>query len=158
MAQEERTLIIMKPDCVQRNLLGEIIHRFERKGLRVVGLKMIQLEDVLLEDHYKHHVDKPFFAALREYMQSAPVVLAVLRGYHAVDAVRLLAGPTAGQEAPAGSIRGDYSLSIQSNIVHASDSIENANEEISRFFKDDELFDYEKPEHWFVFSDKRGNR
>lgn len=150
--KEEKTLIIMKPDTLQRNLLGEVIHRFERKGLKIIGMKMIQLEDAILEEHYCHHKDKPFFAEIKRYMQSSPVVILVLSGINAVSTTRIIVGPTKGYEASAGSIRGDFSMSMQSNLVHASDSIETAEEEVKRFFKDDELFDYQKIDFDFLYS------
>ncbi|MCR4306466.1 MAG: nucleoside-diphosphate kinase [Candidatus Yonathbacteria bacterium] len=155
-AKEERTLIIMKPDALQRNLLGEIIHRFERKGLKIVGLKMMQLADVLVDEHYAHHKEKPFFPGLKKFMKASPVVVAVLSGINAIRATRLIVGPTRGHEADAGSIRGDFSLSGQSNIVHASDSPEAAVEEIKRFFTSDELFDYKRNDFDFVHSDELG--
>lgn len=154
MKKEEHVLIIMKPDCIARGLVGEITHRFERKGLRIVGMKMVRLEDVLLEDHYAHLADKPFFAGIKKYMKSAPVVLMAIAGIEAVGAVRLLAGPTKGYQAPAGTIRGDFSLSTQSNIVHASDTVENGEKEVARFFKKEELFDYARPDRSFVYSDE----
>lgn len=149
----ERTCILVKPDALQRNLLGEIFGRFERKGLKIVGLKMMQLEDVILEDHYSHHKDKPFFGKLRSFMQSTPVVAMVLEGVDAINAVRIIVGPTKGREADAGSIRGDLAMSIQTNLVHASDSSENAEIEIKRFFKENELFNYKKIDLNFVYSE-----
>lgn len=143
----------MKPDCVQRSLLGEIIHRFERKGLRIIGMKMAQLGDVALDEHYKHHKDKPFFESLKAYMKSSPVVLMVLEGLNAVASVRMLAGPTAGHDAAPGTIRGDFSLALPTNIIHASDSPEAGREEVRRFFSDDELFSYKKPEHGYVYGE-----
>ncbi len=140
----ERSLIIVKPDALQRNLLGEIIHRFERKGLKIAGLKMIAIDDLLVDDHYAHHKDKPFFDGLKKYMQSSPVVVMVLEGFEAIEAIRLLVGPTKSRAADAGSIRGDFAMSVQYNIIHASDSVENAADEVKRFFKADELFDYQK--------------
>jgi len=122
----------------------EIIHRFERKGLKIVGMKMAQLGDVTLEEHYAHHKEKPFFAGLKKFMKSSPVVMIVLSGINAIAATRLIVGPTRGYEADAGSIRGDFALSGQSNIVHASDSSEAAAEEIKRFFSSEELFDYKR--------------
>jgi len=150
---EEKTVIIMKPDALQRSLLGEVIHRFERKGLKIIGLKMMRLEDVLLDAHYSHHKDKPFFDSLKKFMKSAPVVVMALSGFNAVKAVRLIVGPTVGYEADAGSIRGDFSISGQANIVHASDSPENAQIELERFFKKDELFSYQKPEFEFIYGE-----
>ncbi|MCD6471126.1 nucleoside-diphosphate kinase [bacterium] len=140
----ERTLVLLKPDALQRNLLGEIISRFEKKGLKIVGLKMIKLSEEILEEHYAHHKDKPFFRDLVEFMKSSPVVAMVLEGIEAVESVRLLVGPTLGRKADAGSIRGDFSMSQQHNIIHASDSLETAEKEIYRFFNENEIFDYQK--------------
>ncbi|MDO8183516.1 MAG: nucleoside-diphosphate kinase [bacterium] len=152
---EEQTLIIIKPDAIHRSLLGEIVKRFERKGLKIVGLKMMEIGDLLLEDHYAHHKDKPFFASLKDYMQSAPVVVVVLAGFNAIAATRLIVGPTAGYAADAGSIRGDFSMSVQSNLVHASDSAAAAEQEIKRFFPTGELFDYQKRDFPLVYSEYR---
>lgn len=149
----ERTLILIKPDAVQRSLLGEIIGRFERKGLKIIGLKMMELQDAILEEHYSHLVTKPFFGTIKDFMKSTPIVAMVLEGVDAVDAVRIIVGPTKGRAADAGSIRGDLSMSIQTNCVHASDSIENAKAEVARFFKDDEIFSYQKVDLAFVYSD-----
>ena len=132
---EEKTLIIMKPDAIQRALFGEILQRFERKGLKIIGVKMTKISDILIEEHYSHLVEKPFFNTLKNYMQASPVVLIALAGVNAISATRLIVGPTKGHEADAGSIRGDYSMSGQSNLVHASDSLENAEIEIKRFLK-----------------------
>ncbi len=150
----ERTVVILKPDAMQRNLLGEVIGRFERKGLKIIGLKMIQLDDMALDEHYEHHKDKPFFKELKGFMKSVPVVVAVLEGYNAISAVRLIVGPTKGYEADAGSIRGDLSISGSSNIVHASDSEETSLAEVKRFFKEDELFDYAKIDYEFLYSER----
>lgn len=153
MNKPERTLIIMKPDCLQRNLLGEVIGRFERKGLKVVGLKMAQLTDVLLEEHYSHHKDKPFFTDLKKFMKSAPCVVMALQGTNAIKAVRIIVGPTKGHEADAGSIRGDLSMGVATNIVHASDSPETAEAEINRFFNENEIFEYSKVDEGFIFGE-----
>mgnify|MGYP001576587039 FL=1 len=152
--QEEKTLIIIKPDALQRSLLGEIIGRFEKKGLKIIGLKMIQLEDVLLDEHYAQHKDKPFFKSLKNFMKSSPVAVMALSGLNAVSAVRLIVGPTKGYEADAGSIRGDLSISGQANIVHASDSPAAAEAEIKRFFRPEELFDYKKADFEFVYGEE----
>jgi nucleoside-diphosphate kinase len=146
----ERTLIILKPDALQRNLLGEIVKRFELKGLMIVGLKMMRLSDVLLDEHYAHHKDKPFFGELKKFMMSAPVICVVLEGADCINAVRILIGQTRGNEADAGSIRGDMSMGTM-NLVHASDSAESAEKEISRFFQSDELFDYKKVDFDFIY-------
>lgn len=151
--KNEQVLIIMKPDAIQRNLVGEIIGRFEKKGLKINGLKMMTLEDILLEDHYKHIKDKPFFAGIKAYMKMAPVVVMALSGIGAVDAVRIIVGPTKAYEAPAGTIRGDLAMSIQSNVVHASDSVQNGIDEVKRFFGEDELFSYQKIDQSMVYTD-----
>lgn len=153
MSQQEKTLIIIKPDAIQRSLFGEILGRFEKKGLKIIGMKMMSIEDITIEEHYEHLKDKPFFQTLKGYMQSSPVVVMVLAGMNAISATRLIVGPTKGYEADAGSIRGDFSLSGQSNLVHASDSLEAAEKEVKRFFKEDELFDYEKPDYKLVYSE-----
>lgn len=152
----ERTLIIVKPDALQRNLMGNIVSRFEQKGLKIIGMKMIKLEDILLDEHYSHHKDKPFFDGLKKYMKSSPVALMVLEGLEIIEAVRLIVGPTKGRAADAGSIRGDLSMSQQANLVHASDSVENAQAEIKRFFEDKELFTYIKGDwEWVYAEDER---
>lgn len=153
-AKEERTLIIMKPDTLQRSLVGQIINRFERKGLRIIGMKMMRLEDVMLDEHYAHIKDKPFFQGIKDYMKSAPVIVMTLSGINAVAATRLIVGPTKAYEADAGSIRGDFALSMQSNIVHASDSVENGEAEVKRFFNEEELFEYEKQDFAYVYADE----
>ncbi|NIA18451.1 MAG: nucleoside-diphosphate kinase, partial [Actinobacteria bacterium] len=117
---EEQTLIIIKPDALNRSLVGEIIHRFERKGLKLVGIKMIQLDDKILKEHYSHLADKPFFPRIAQFMKSWPVIVMVIEGLEAVESVRLITGDTMGRKADAGTIRGDFSMSIQANIVHAS--------------------------------------
>ncbi len=153
-SKEERTLIIMKPDALQRGLVGEILSRFEKKGLSIVGMKMMQLEDALLDAHYAHIADKPFFACVRDFMKSSPVVILVLSGINAVSATRIIVGPTKSSEAPAGSIRGDLCLSMQSNVVHASDSVESGKEEIERFFSAEELYDYTKTNFEHIYADE----
>ncbi len=152
-SKAEKALIIVKPDAIQRNLVGEIIGRFEKKGLKIVGMKMISLEDALLEAHYEHIKDKPFFTGIKDFMKSAPVVVMALSGIGAVDAIRIIVGPTKAFEAPGGTIRGDLAMSIQSNVVHASDSVENGENEVARFFNPSELFTYKKIDELFVYSD-----
>ncbi len=133
--------MLLKPGIVMRGLMGEIITRFERKGLRIVGMKMMQLSDELLAEHYSHLVNKPFFPLLRASMQASPVVALCLEGLEAVRVVRAMTGVTNGRDAAIGTIRGDYSMSNQQNAVHASDGHRVALDEIARFFKADELFD-----------------
>jgi nucleoside-diphosphate kinase len=142
--KEEQTLVLIKPDAIQRALLGEILHRFERKGLKVIGLKMVQMDDVLAMAHYGKYADKPFFAGLKDFMSSAPIVAIALSGINAIKVVRLLVGATKGYEAAPGTIRGDFAMSMQSNLVHASDPAESPKEEVDRFFKSNELFSYQK--------------
>ncbi len=144
MGTKEKTLVLLKPDALQRNLLGKIVERFEQKGLKISGLKMMQLSDVLLDEHYSHHKDKPFFTGLKSFMKESPVVAMVLEGLEAVSVVRGMCGPTQSRTAPPGTIRGDFSMSRQANIIHASDSVENAEKEVWRFFNQDEIFDYQK--------------
>lgn len=138
----ETTLVLLKPSCVQRQLIGEIVTRFERRGLRIAGMKMMQLSDATLREHYAHLADRPFFPILAASMQASPVVALALAGIDAVQVVRTMTGSTNGRNAAPGTIRGDYSVSNQQNIVHASDSVENAAVELARFFSPEELFDY----------------
>jgi len=140
----ERTLIILKPDCVQRGLCGAVLSRFEKRGFAVAGMKMIKLSPALLREHYAHIADKPFFPGIESFMSSSPVVVAVIEGKEAVEAVRTMCGPTNARKAAPGTIRGDYSLSMQCNIIHASDSVETAQKEVARFFKPEELHNYKR--------------
>lgn len=149
----ERTLLIFKPDALNRALVGEILHRFERKGLKIVGMKMLYLSDSQLDEHYAHLREKPFFPRIKKFMKSAPSILCVLEGNNAVTVVRNLVGVTRGYEAASGTIRGDYSLSGQCNVVHASDSVVTADIEIVRFFKDEELYNYEKVDLNFIYGE-----
>lgn len=149
----ERTLIIIKPDAMQRNLVGEIIARFEKKGLKIIGMKMVELDDLKLDEHYAHHKDKPFFNDLKSFMKSSPVLLMVLEAPEVVEAVRIITGSTIGIEADAGTIRGDLAMTNR-NLVHASDSLETAKKEIKMFFKDDELFEYGKLDYEMVFDEE----
>ena len=138
----EKTLVLLKPCTLQRALVGEITNIFERKGLRICGMKMMQLTDELLSEHYAHLSSKPFFQRVKDSMMTAPVVAMCLAGVDAIAAVRALAGPTNGRNAAPGTIRGDFGMSGQENIVHASDSPENAEIEVRRFFAPGEVFDY----------------
>jgi nucleoside-diphosphate kinase len=138
----ETTLVIIKPSAVHRQLIGEVIARFERKGLKLVAIKMAQLSDEILAEHYPHLTQKSFYHNIKNSMQSSPVVLCAWQGVDAVHTVHTMAGATLGREAAPGTIRGDLSMSVQKNIVHTSDTPENALIELKRFFKDDEFFDY----------------
>jgi len=139
----EKTLVILKPGTIQRALIGEIINRFEKKGLLLVGMKMMWLTDEILNEHYAHLRDKPFFQRIKDSMTTCPVIVCCWKGKDAVQVVRSITGATNGRDALPGTIRGDYSMSIQANIVHASDSPETAEVEIKRFFNAEELFDYD---------------
>jgi len=138
----EKTLVILKPSAVQRGLIGEIISRFEKKGLILAGLKMVWLSDEILNEHYAHLKDQPFFEKLKKVMMMNPVIVGCWKGLDAVKVVRTLVGVTNSREASPGTIRGDYSMSMQKNVIHASDSPETADEELRRFFNENELFDY----------------
>lgn len=139
----EKTLVILKPSCVQRSLMGEVISRFEKKGLRLAGMKMMQLDDAILDVHYAHLKDKPFFGHVKNSMKSVPVIVQCWAGKDAAKVIRRMIGVTDGREAAPGTIRGDFSVSAQENIVHASDSAESAKIELFRFFKKEEIFDYD---------------
>lgn len=140
----EQTLIIIKPDALQRSLVGEIISRLERKGLKLIGLKMIRLDEAILRAHYVHIVDKPFYKDVESFMQSSPVVVLALEGFECVNSVRLIVGATNPREADAGTIRGDLAIGNGRNLIHASDSAVNGAREVSRFFKKNELYTYKK--------------
>ena len=132
----ERTLILVKPDAFARGLTGELIARFERKGMSIVALKHMRMERDLAERHYAEHREKPFFGDLVEFITSGPLVALVLEGYEAIDAARQVIGATNPLEASPGSIRGDYALEVQTNLVHGSDSPESSTREIELFFPD----------------------
>ncbi len=139
----QQTLILLKPDCVHRRLVGTIIQRFEQKGLRLTALKLVQVGRKLAEDHYAVHKGKPFYESLLQFLTSGPTVAMVWEGREAVQVVRTLMGPTDGTKAPPATIRGDFAISIQNNLVHGSDSPENARTEIALWFKPEELVNYE---------------
>lgn len=138
----EKTLVLLKPCTLQRGLAGEIISLFEKKGLLICGMKMMQLTDSLLNEHYAHLGGKPFFQQIKDSMMAAPVVALCLSGVDAVATVRAMAGATNGRNAAPGTIRGTYCMSFQENIVHASDSPESAKAELKRFFRDEEIFEW----------------
>jgi len=135
----ERSLILCKPDCMEKNLAGEVIARFEKAGLRLVSAKMLRLTPALLDEHYAHLKDKPFFPEIVAFMASRPVLALILEGDQAVSRVRDLLGPTDSRKAPKGTIRGDLGTTNMLNIAHASDSVDNAALEVKRFFKADEI-------------------
>lgn len=149
----ERTLIIAKPDAIQRGLIGEIIRRFEAKGLKLIGIKMLALSSELLQEHYKEHLEKPFYTGLEEFMKSSPVVVMAWEGYECVDSVRIIVGSTSPRQADAGTIRGDLAIGTGRNLIHASDSKTSGQAEVNTFFKPEELFSYDKSEYTHIYED-----
>ncbi|MCX8163574.1 MAG: nucleoside-diphosphate kinase [Candidatus Micrarchaeota archaeon] len=148
----EQTLVLLKPDALQRSLIGRIIQRIEQKGLKIVGLKMLSLSKEICKEHYSHLLSKPFYPSLEKFMTSGPIIAMVVEGPAAVEIMRQLCGPTDGKKAPAGTIRGDFSISTQFNVIHASDSLQTAKIEIKRFFKPEEIFEWKKTLEDFTFS------
>ncbi|MCC6882154.1 MAG: nucleoside-diphosphate kinase [Verrucomicrobiales bacterium] len=138
----ERTLILLKPDCVADKHCGEVIRRFETAGYTIRGAKMLRLTDALLKDHYAHIADRPFFPTVAAFMQSKPVVAMVIEGDNVVSGIRDMLGPTDSTTAAKGTLRGDFGVDKMVNVCHASDSVENAEAEVARFFQPDEIFDY----------------
>jgi nucleoside-diphosphate kinase len=139
----QRTLVLCKPDAVQRGIVGRIIARFERKGLKIAGLKMVAVDEELASRHYAEHLKKAFYPELRAFVTSCPVIAMAVEGENAVEVVRNLMGVTNPQHAASGTIRGDFGLDLTMNLVHGSDSLASAERELALFFGDDELFDYE---------------
>ncbi len=148
----EKTLVIIKPGAIQRELIGEVLTRFERKGLQICGLKMMQLDDEILTEHYAHLADRPFFKRIKDSMKITPVIVCCLKGIDAVEIVHNMAGKTNGRQAALGTIRGDFSVSVQENIIHTSDSVENAVIELKRFFSEKEIFDFDRVNHGFFYA------
>ena len=140
----ETTLILLKPDAVERGLIGQVIARLEAKGLKICGLKMMQLSEEIINEHYDFLMDKPFFPSIKEYMTRTPVVALAVSGENAIATVRMLTGATNPQEALPGSIRGDFGLTIDGNIIHASDGAETAEIELKRFFGGENIFEYSR--------------
>lgn len=147
----ERTFIIIKPDAVQRGLTGEILKRFEQRGLRIIGMKFMQVSRELAEKHYAVHAERPFFGSLVNYITSSPVVVIALEGTNAVAAARKTIGATKPNEAEAGTIRGDLALEIGRNLVHGSDSVENGKIEVANFFREDELVSWPRNNDPWIF-------
>jgi len=147
----EQTLIIAKPNALQRGLIGQIINRLEQKGLKLVGIKMSSLDQAMLRSHYAEHVDKDFYSGLEQFMKSSPVVLMAWEGYECVESVRTLVGTTNPREASPGSIRGDLAIGTGRNLIHASDSKQTGKAEVASFFQPEELFDYDKSEYVHVY-------
>jgi nucleoside-diphosphate kinase len=144
MAERERSLVLAKPDAMQRGLAGEIIRRLEQRGLKIVGMKLMHIDETLAKRHYAEHEGKPFYASLVEYITSAPVVAMVFDGPAAIQAIRGAVGSTNPAEATPGSIRGDFGLERGKNLVHASDSVESGQRESALFFKPEEILDWER--------------
>lgn len=138
----ERTLILLKPDTIQKSLVGEVIARLERKGLKIVGLKMLQMDQALCDSHYSDHVSKGFYKFLAAFMMSGPIVAIAVEGHDVIRVVRTMCGATNPADALPGTIRGDYAKNIDNNIIHSSDSEEAAAAEVARFFSEGEIFAY----------------
>lgn len=139
----ERTLVLLKPDCVQRRLMGQVLARFETKGLNIVAMKMLRVTPDLAKQHYAEHVNKPFYPGLERFITAAPIVALIVEGLDVIRVVREMLGATSGLKANPGTIRGDYSSSRQMNLVHASDGPEAAAREIGLYFTPNEIFDFE---------------
>lgn len=146
--------MLVKPDGLQRGLVGEIIGRFERKGLKLVGIKMLVLTDEILDEWYAHHKGKNFFSDLKKFMTWTPIVAMVWEGLECIAAVRKIVGTTKGREAEAGSIRGDFGMSGSQNLIHASDSPEAAKKELSLIFDEKEIFDYESGMDCLIYGEE----
>jgi nucleoside-diphosphate kinase len=147
----ERTLVLVKPDGVQRSLIGEIVARFERRGMRLAGMKLLRMDTAMARRHYAEHAEKPFFADLVGFITSGPLVAMVLEAPGAVAAVRQMMGATAPAASPPGTIRGDLGLTIGMNLVHGSDSVDRAEQEIALFFQPDEILEYSRDvERWIL--------
>src|SRR6187455_3787959 len=153
----ERTLIILKPDAVQRGLTGEIISRFEKKGLQIVALKLMKIPQTLAETHYEPHRGKPFYAGLVKFMTSSPVLVLALAGKDAIAIARKMMGATFGSKAEPGTIRGDFGVSNSFNLIHGSDSPESAQRELGLFFKADELLDWTPAGQGWVYDMSKGS-
>lgn len=148
----EKTFVIIKPCSLQRGLVGEILSRFEKKGLKIVALKMYRFTKEKCAEHYSHLVSKPFYPIIEKSMMAAPVILVAFEGIDAVEVVRQMTGATCGRKALPGTVRGDLCMSHQENVIHASDSLENAQAELARFFKEEDFFEYDTPLFPFLYA------
>ena len=152
----ERTLVLLKPDCVQRRLMGRVITRFEEKGLNIIAAKILRVTPALAKQHYAEHVNKPFYPGLEKFITGSPIMALVVEGLEVIRVVREMIGATSGLKATAGTIRGDYSSSRQMNLVHASDGPEAAEREINLYFKPEEILPYEPTLiGWFKAEDEK---
>lgn len=147
----QKSFVMMKPDAVQRRLMGKILSRFEEKGLQIVAVKLMQIDEDLAKTHYGEHADKPFFGSLIEYITSSPSLAMVIEGEEAISTIRKLVGATNPLEADLGTIRGDFSMDTGRNIIHASDSPDSAEREINLFFNEDEICDYEIVDNKLIY-------
>ncbi len=154
----EQTVVLVKPDGVQRGLIGEIIARFEQKGLKLSSIKMISLTDAILDEWYAHHKDKPFFPGLKSYMKSYPVVAMLWEGIDVVATVRTMIGITKARDAAPGTIRGDFAMSQQYNLIHASEDVAAAEREQRIIFRDNEIFDWQKIDEVHIYLDTERSR
>jgi len=150
----QQSVVLVKPDGLQRGLIGEIISRFERKGLKLVAIKMVNLDDAVLDEWYGHHKEKPFFPKLKGFMMQTPIIAMVWEGLDSIDTIRKLVGVTKGREAEGGSVRGDFAMSQSNNLIHASDSVESATKEMGLLFGDSEVFNYVSALDMLVYSDE----
>ena len=150
----DKSVVIVKPDGVQRGVVGEIIHRLERKGLKLCAVKMVSLSDALLDEWYAHHKDKPFFPGLKSYMKSYPVVAMVWEGADGVATIRKIIGVTRGRDAEPGTVRGDFAMSQQYNLIHASENAEIAKQEIKLMFDPSEIFEWDKMDYKQIYTDE----
>lgn len=147
----ERTFLMVKPDGVQRNLIGEIVAKFEKKGFQLVGAKLMQISNELAEEHYGEHKERPFFGELVDFITSGPVFAMVWEGENVIATARKMMGATNPQEAAPGTVRGDYGVTVGKNVIHGSDSPESAEREINLFFKQEELVDYKKDSNNWIY-------
>jgi nucleoside-diphosphate kinase len=149
----EKSFVMLKPDAVLRRLMGNIISRFEKRGLKIVALKLIHIKEELAKEHYAEHKEKPFFGNLVDYITSAPTLAMVIEGEDCINLIRKMVGATNPREADLGTIRGDYAIETGRNIIHASDSPESAKRELSLFFNDSEILKYEIPDEDMIFEE-----
>ena len=148
----EKTLVLLKPDAVQRQIMGKVITRFEDAGLKFVAMKMKWVDPEFSKKHYSAHTEKPFYPGLEKMITEGPVLALVIEGLHAVELVRKIVGPTEPKSASPGTIRGDLAMSVSNNVIHCSDSLDNAKIEVERFFNKEDLFDYDKSEWAHVYA------
>ncbi|MCL2687435.1 MAG: nucleoside-diphosphate kinase [Methanobrevibacter sp.] len=147
----EKSFVMMKPDTVQRRIMGKVLSRFEEKGLQLVGMKLIQIDEALAKEHYGEHAEKPFFNDLVSYITSSPALAMVIKGEDSISLIRKIVGATNPKEADLGTVRGDFALDMGRNVIHASDSPASAEREISLFFDEDEICEYEMVDNAWIY-------